>query len=1451
MRAPRRFAGRLRRSAPISLLVAATAALVLVLVPTAALGVLKTGTTAAKPDLNVNAGVVEPTAAQQRLVARLGAHASWNRFGTPSSLIKLKGYLATGLGGDAVTAARTFLEDNKGLYRLSSAKSLELVNDIRLTGSKAHAVLFAQRFGNLVADWEGLIAVGVVDGKVAYVSSSAAGSKPVTGSVKLTAAQAWTAAAKSVGVPADGGFGKPLTVDGWTYFDVGALTGVQSLRKTAVHADLGTPVPTPTLPPLPPLPTDTSGTTGTVTGTVDGATGAAGGATGSTATVDTTALLQKLQAKIDSLLAAGAQQASGSGQSSAQASASQVAVPAVHQGAKLVAFPTLHDGVRPAWLVNVVDLRNVAAPKAYQIMVDADNGAVLFRHDAVQELSTQATAGQPAYSFTGAYAPPNCDADQVFAVDSGQKSIAAAASAVNPSNDIVLELIDPSGKVVSSSDTATSPEAVTYQDKTGSGLAVGNWALRVCPFNGDSLQPPVPNQTPPYTYVAAAAVTSAAATVPNTPRPAPPTAVTNNPRWAFFPSFPGLDYGLTQQTEGCWQDTNDGLGQPAACAQTFANAYSPFGWDVIPRTNQATLTTRGNNAFTAEAWLSPLTPAEQRSPVSTDRYYDRSFPGGNFVWTNSWNTNKCDPTTLGDPTRNNADIDAATTNLFVMHNRMHDFSYALGFTEQAYNAQLDNLDKGTGTGPYPVGSEGDPELGNAQAGALDGGAPSYEGRDNANQIALNDGVPGITNQYLWQPIADAFYSPCTDGSFDLSVAGHEYTHLISNRMVGGPDASLSSAQGGAMGESWSDLDALEYLHEYGLAGAMGEDPWSLGAYVTGNPHRGIRDYALDENPLNFSDIGFDTPGVEVHADGEIWNGVNYELRQALVARYGEGTTAENVACAQGKTPVAQCSGGRRWIQLVYDAWLLEQADLSMVDARDAMLAADLMRFGGADEATLWHAFAKRGLGIGATSVTGDDGQPTPSFASPKEANAQVSFVTTALDGANAGKPVAASVYVGDFQARVTPVADTDTTTALGNTAGFVPGTYDLVVQAPGYGLVKLSRTLDATAQTLTIALPHNWASAASGATASGDGANQANLVDDNEETNWSSTSGVAGQQVTVTLNGRHVLTGARVSAFIDPSETRFEALRSFTIQACDASTTNCSVDGNWVTAYDSADDAFPGTAPRPVAPDLILRSFPIADVPATVVRLVVKANQCTGGPAFQGEQDNDPSNDTACPTSADGSTVSAAELELVSSDSTVTASSGMTQATTGGSTTSTGTQAQTRSGTGSSASTAKGSTAKGSAAKPAAEPAAKPSASGASSASQGGTTTAPSTTVVPAASGVSAGKVTLRRLYAHGVLRLRGSRARVALTVNVLARGGVVRFSDALHHVSFGTRLLRTVNVNYRTKTAVLTGRARLHGKLVVFRLRLTDGKRVDSFAIRLGRHYALAGKLGANAIRI
>lgn len=95
------------------------------------------------------------------------------------------------------------------------------------------------------------------------------------------------------------------------------------------------------------------------------------------------------------------------------------------------------------------------------------------------------------------------------------------------------------------------------------------------------------------------------------------------------------------------------------------------------------------------------------------------------------------------------------------------------------------------------------------------------------------------------------------------------------------------------------------------------------------------------------------------------------------------------------------------------------------------------------------------------------------------------------------------------------------------------------------------------------------------------------------------------------------------------SQSRFSALRSFDILACDATVNgnSCTDDeAEFDVIYRSDADAFPGVRPRPTAPDLTLRSFDVRDVSATHIRLRVRDNQCTGGPAYSGEENpvNDP-----------------------------------------------------------------------------------------------------------------------------------------------------------------------------------------------------------------------------------
>ena len=898
------------------------------------------------------------------------------------------------------------------------------------------------------------------------------------------------------------------------------------------------------------------------------------------------------------------------------------------QRARLRSLAMTDGSVRPVFETSVTDVAQGSA-FSYKVIVDAVNGNVLWRQNQVEN-------NNDAFPFQGQITASNCGPKHEFELTDGNtKRIDAVAAMANTVNDIVIKLFDPNDQVLASFDSGTSPEAVTY---TSNNIPAGIYSMQVCPFQN----PTVPF-TPPGNY---------AAMVTTSDQGAPDAADAEfPPRWRLFSANPNLaslsaKSSPTNSVIGCWFNR-------AGCTLStgpFVNVAAPGPWDTNPSTGQSTLTTDGNNATTREAWVSPLTPGGfAQAPFEPQRKYTEKF-------TDAWNNSKCDPSNL-HPGGN--DINPVVTNLFVSHNRMHDYAYYLGFNERNYNLQKENFSHG--------GRQGDPEVGNAQAGALTGGQPTLEGRDNANQITEADGVPGITNQYLFQPIAGAFYAPCADGSLDMGVVGHEYTHAISNRMIGGPDNNISSDQGGAMGESWGDLTASEYQFSHGYS--TGVHPFIEGAYATGNRKAGIRDYAIYKNPLNYSDYGFDLTGPEVHADGEIWNGTQWSVRQALVKKHNRAFPYSNARlqrrCSEDtvrKAPRAPrlCPGNRRWIQLIFDAFLMQQPATSMLDARDAMLAADRMRFDGNDLKVMWHAFAQRGMGQGATIKNADDDQPRPSFASPKERNGTVRFTA----------PGSGLIYVGQYQARVTPVADTNRKSKLDASTRLVPGRYRMLYASKTRGFKRFSMKVRPGRQTVRIHVPVNIASKAAGAKVIASSAGSLNadrLIDGTEGTNWGGVNGdgtsVDRQHpfVVVDLAGSraHRIHMVQVSAMLHPSSSsdpvplaqdpdsgsRFTALRKFALEAC---VKNCATTGaQWKRFYTSPGNAFPAVAPRPVAPNLTMRGFNVRDTQAKAIRFVVLENQCSGTPAYAGEQDRDPTNDTDCKAASDrDSIVHAAELQV-------------------------------------------------------------------------------------------------------------------------------------------------------------------------------------------------------------
>ena len=767
----------------------------------------------------------------------------------------------------------------------------------------------------------------------------------------------------------------------------------------------------------------------------------------------------------------------------------------------------------------------------------------------------------------------------------------------------------------------------------------------ICPFGAAN--------TAPFDFVGNYVSTNQ--TTPSAALPGPLTDGTQSGPSIFhgFGNTPPLPTGPSAVVDNRYKACSGKLGDPnllskdvTGCDYVYTDG-SPLPYDADPLLGAPTFTTVGNNAISSDARASSsLTPGGPfLPPVSPTREYNPAF-------TDVWHTSSCDPTSIAGP--NQSDVQAAIVNLFLGHDRAHDFAYRLGLTEPRGALQTSNFGKG--------GAELDPELGNAQNAALSqeafaaantAGGPAGQGspltgRNNANQITMQDGVPGITNQYLFQPVP-TFHGPCTDGDLDAGVFIHEYTHAISNRLIAGPDTGLSGQQGGSMGESWSDLVATEYLNAYGLAGTNGASATALGAYVTGNPVRGIRDYNVDPKltPLNYSDFGFDSTGPEVHADGEIWNATQMDVRQTLITKYNATYPATNKvlqkACALGRTTTGapgpvwnKCPGNRRYITYLFDA-MIGQANgaPSMVDMKNVELASILLR-DKADYSTVAEAFARRGLGAGSISRSSADTDPTPSFEAPKSTgNATVTFK---LIDATTGKPVKGSVYVGMYSARCTPIATTLGGDEVGPTAKIFKGTYAFTVQARGYGIQRFTQTFTPGVKTQTFKLAQNIASAAYGPGIEGNagGVRLGNVIDDSEETNAAFTGQpVAGREITVTFaKKKQTFDRVGVSAFHHVAKTlpeggtelegRFLGIRAFDLQI---STNGGS---SFTTIYRSPDNFFPAVRPRPVAPDLIEREVKLAKpVTADAIRLVVRSSACTGQKDFN----NDPTADVIQPSS--------------------------------------------------------------------------------------------------------------------------------------------------------------------------------------------------------------------------
>jgi extracellular elastinolytic metalloproteinase len=260
--------------------------------------------------------------------------------------------------------------------------------------------------------------------------------------------------------------------------------------------------------------------------------------------------------------------------------------------------------------------------------------------------------------------------------------------------------------------------------------------------------------------------------------------------------------------------------------------------------------------------------------------------------------------------------DQKVLNIFYYNCYMHDFFYLLGFREQDGNFQQNNFARG--------GIASDRVDARAHPGPVFGTANMATPMDGFSPV-MNMGLVASTGRHT---------------AFDSSVVFHEFTHGVTNRLVGGPAnvRALDAPQSSGMGEGWGDYIACTI-----------NDTVTVGDWVVDDP-AGIREFPYTSDfPDHFGMLGTGRYDEE-HNIGEIWCAALLEMNRRI--------------------------GKELALQLVVDALKLTPANPSLLDGRDALLRAlaDKQAAGqltssefATAQSGVWGAFAKFGMGPGARS----------------------------------------------------------------------------------------------------------------------------------------------------------------------------------------------------------------------------------------------------------------------------------------------------------------------------------------------------------------------------------------------------------------------------------------------------------------------------------------------------
>ena len=347
---------------------------------------------------------------------------------------------------------------------------------------------------------------------------------------------------------------------------------------------------------------------------------------------------------------------------------------------------------------------------------------------------------------------------------------------------------------------------------------------------------------------------------------------------------------------------------------------------------------------------------------------------------------------------------AAVANLFYWNNIMHDVWAVHGFSQASGNFQQTNYGGGGVAGDY------------VRAEAQDG-----LGFNNANFCTPPEGgstgcgsVPRM-QMFLWDSP-----NPDRDGDLDNGIIAHEYGHGISHRLVGGP-AVECFGNADRPDEGLSDWYGVMLTMQ---ASHNRTTNRGVGTYALNQPITGVGIRPAPYN-TNFAVNGFTYQATRTqavpHGVGFVWATILWEVTWDMIDAHGFEPNFYLASSTAGNVVM---------MRLTMQALKLVPCSPGFVDFRNAILAADAALYpdagnpgNGLHYATLWTAFARRGLGFSASQgSTSNNADNTEAFDVPLP-------------------PAAASITPAAIGVSVATDGSTTRTVNLANTAA--PGSQNL------------------------------------------------------------------------------------------------------------------------------------------------------------------------------------------------------------------------------------------------------------------------------------------------------------------------------------------------------------------------------------------------------------------------